>query len=129
MSDAGFNQSEKMLNDLEKRIHEQYEQASKEMAEKVDAYFAKFKSQDEAKREQYENGEISKKEYKRQLKYLRDTTQETICDTTTLEVPMRVIETECYIIYEHLFSRGCSITTLSRRVCKEGYIFKNKGEK
>lgn len=63
MSDAGFNQSEKMLNDLEKRIHEVYEQASKEMAEKVDAYFAKFKSQDEAKREQYENGEISKKEY------------------------------------------------------------------
>ena len=63
MSDAGFNQSEKMLNDLEKRIHEEYEQASKEMAEKVDAYFAKFKSQDEAKREQYENGEISKKEY------------------------------------------------------------------
>ena len=73
--------------------------------------------------------EISKKEYKRQLKHLRDTTQETICDTTTLEVPMRVIEKECYIIYEHLFSRGCSITTLSRRVCKEGYIFKNKGEK
>ena len=63
MSDAGFNQSEKMLNDLEKRIHKEYEQASKEMAEKVDAYFAKFKSQDEAKREQYENGEISKKEY------------------------------------------------------------------
>lgn len=62
-NDAGFVASEKMLNELETKIHKEYEQASKEMADKVTAYFNRFKAKDEEKREQYENGQITKKEY------------------------------------------------------------------
>lgn len=62
-NDAGFVASEKMLNELEAKIHKEYEQASKEMADKTTAYFNRFKAKDEEKREQYENGQISKKEY------------------------------------------------------------------
>ena len=73
--------------------------------------------------------DISKAEFKKQLKYLRDKTKEVACDIKTEELPLRTTDTECYTIYEHSFVRGCSITTLSRRVCKEGYCFKRKGEK
>ena len=62
-SDKGFDESEKILNELEKQIHKEYAQAAKEMNEKVNAYFAKFKSQDEAQRALYEEGKITKKEY------------------------------------------------------------------
>ena len=62
-SDYGFDESEKLLNQLEKDVHKEYAQASKEMAEKVDAYFAKFKAEDEAQKAKYEQGAITKKEY------------------------------------------------------------------
>lgn len=62
-SDYGFDESEKLLNQLEKDVHKEYAQASKEMAEKVDAYFAKFKAEDEMQRAKYEQGAITKKEY------------------------------------------------------------------
>lgn len=61
--DDGFKQSEEMLNELEAKIHKEYAQASKEMAEKTTNYFNKFKAQDEEKRALYEDGKISKKEY------------------------------------------------------------------
>lgn len=61
--DEGFKQSEKMLNELEAKIHKEYAQASKEMADKATAYFNRFKSKDLEQRDRYENGEISKKEY------------------------------------------------------------------
>lgn len=62
-TDEGFKESEKLLNDLEKKIHKEYTQASKEMADKTTAYFNRFKAKDEEKREQYEKGQITKKEY------------------------------------------------------------------
>ena len=62
-SDKGFDESEKLLNQLEEDIHREYAQAAKEMAEKAEAYFAKFAAQDEAQRELYEQGKITKKEY------------------------------------------------------------------
>lgn len=73
--------------------------------------------------------EISKTEFKRQLKYLRDTKEEIACEIKTEELPMKTTDTECYTIYEHIFVRGCSFTTLTKKVCKEGYSFKKKGEK
>lgn len=62
--DEGFKQSEKMLNELEAKIHREYAQAKKEMGEKVDAYFAKFKEKDEKMRQAYQNKEISLQEYR-----------------------------------------------------------------
>jgi SPP1 gp7 family putative phage head morphogenesis protein len=62
-TDDGFKESEKLLNELEKKIHKEYAQASKEMGEKVDAYFAKFEKQN-AKMEQAVNqGRMSAKDY------------------------------------------------------------------
>lgn len=61
--DDGFKESEKLLNQLENKVHDVYAQATKEMTEKVDNYFAKFKVEDEKQKAKYEKGEISKKEY------------------------------------------------------------------
>ena len=62
-SDKGFDESEKILNQLEAKIHREYAQASKEVADKATAYFNRFAAKDEKMREQYEAGKITKKEY------------------------------------------------------------------
>ena len=61
--DKGFIESEKMLNDLERRIHSEYQKAAKEVADKTTSYFNRFMAEDEKKYEQWKNGEITKKEY------------------------------------------------------------------
>lgn len=62
-TDDGFKQSEKMLNELEAKIHREYAQAKKEMGEKVDAYFAKFERENYAKEQAVKQGRMSVKEY------------------------------------------------------------------
>lgn len=96
--DEGFKQSEKMLNELEAKIHNEYAQASKEMADKATAYFNRFKSKDLEQRDRYENGEISKKEYtewrKRQMatgkRYIamRDTLAKDLTNTDKIAMKM-----------------------------------------
>lgn len=61
--DDGFRQSEKMLNELEAKIHREYARATADMTEKVNDYFSRFKKKDEENYERYINGEISKREY------------------------------------------------------------------
>lgn len=61
--DSGFKQSEKMLNELEAKIHREYARATADMTEKVNDYFSRFKAKDEENYERYINGEISKREY------------------------------------------------------------------
>ena len=73
--------------------------------------------------------EIGKQEFRRQLKFLRERTNETACETQTEELPMKATETECYFLYEYTFLRGCCFTTLSHRKCKDGYRFKSQSEK
>lgn len=96
--DEGFKQSEKMLNELEAKIHKEYAQASKEMADKATAYFNRFKSKDLEQRDRYESGEISKKEYtewrKRQMatgkRYIamRDTLAKDLTNTDKIAMKM-----------------------------------------
>lgn len=62
-TDYGFEQSEKMLNELEAKIHKEYAQATKEMGEKVDAYFAKFERENAAKEQAVKDGRLSVKDY------------------------------------------------------------------
>jgi len=62
-TDDGFKQSEKMLNELEAKIHKEYAQASKEMGQKVDAYFAKFEKQNAKMEQAVRSGRMSVKEY------------------------------------------------------------------
>lgn len=61
--DKGFEQSEKMLNELEARLHKEYAQASKEMAEKVDKYFARFEAENAKMEQAVKDGRKSAKEY------------------------------------------------------------------
>lgn len=61
--DEGFKESEKLLNQLEKEVHDVYAQAKKEMGEKVDAYFAKFERENYAKEQAVKQGRMSVKEY------------------------------------------------------------------
>lgn len=96
--DDGFKESEKLLNQLEKEVHDVYAQATKEMTKKVDKYFAKFRIEDEKQRAKYEQGEITKKEYTewRQRKMLtgkqyiqmRDTLAQDLTNTDSIAMKM-----------------------------------------
>lgn len=62
-SDKGFQESEKLLNELEAKIHKEYAQASNEMTEKVNAYFAKFEKADAKMQKAVKEKRMSAKEY------------------------------------------------------------------
>ena len=61
--DYGFKQSDKMLSELEQRLHKEYTQAAAEMEEKANKYFQRFQKEDAKKADAYHKGEITKKEY------------------------------------------------------------------
>ena len=70
-SDLGNKETEKMLEDLEKRIRQEYLQATKELEEKTKEYLEKFEKKDSIRQEylakqydKYTNGEISWNDYK-----------------------------------------------------------------
>lgn len=96
--DDGFKESEKLLNQLEKEVHDVYAQATKEMTEKVDNYFAKYKAEDEKQRAKYEQGEITKKEYTewrkrkmltgKQYVQMRDTLARDLTNTDSIAMKM-----------------------------------------
>lgn len=61
--DAGHEETEKVLSDIEKKISKEYRQAEKEVAEKLDKYMEAFQRKDEAKRNQLKAGKITQAEY------------------------------------------------------------------
>ena len=63
MADAGHEATDKLIEDLEKRLAVQYQQAAKEMQEKLDKYFADFDRKDQDRRAKVESGEWTKEEY------------------------------------------------------------------
>ena len=105
--DEAFKETEKILNQLESDIHKEYAQATKEMSEKVDAYFAKFKDEDEKQKAMWKDGKISKKEYTewRQRKMLtgkrytqmRDTLAADL--TKTDEIAMKMVGNKMIDVY------------------------------
>lgn len=62
--DIAHKQTEKILSQIERRVRKEYRQASKEVEQKLDRYFAAFRRKDEAKRELVKSGELSKQDYK-----------------------------------------------------------------
>lgn len=54
-----------LLEELEKRIEEEYGTAAKELQEKAEKYLSKFEARDEAKRALVKAGKLSAEEYKR----------------------------------------------------------------
>ena len=63
MADQGHKLTDERLTDLEKRLHDEYEQAAKEMQEKVDKYFKKFKTKDAIWKKSVEAGLKTQEEY------------------------------------------------------------------
>lgn len=56
-------ETDSLLEDLEKRIKQEYEQAAKEIEKKANKYFSKFTERDAAKKALVESGELTKEDY------------------------------------------------------------------
>lgn len=63
MTDYGHEETDKQLKKLERKIHAEYEQASKEVQTKLDDYLRRFRIKDNIKREAVAVGEITQEEY------------------------------------------------------------------
>ena len=63
--DVAHKETDKILDNIEKRLRKEYRQATKEVEQKLDNYFAAFRRKDEKKRELLKAGEITEKEYER----------------------------------------------------------------
>ena len=61
--DAGHKETEKILEEMEKRISAEYRKAEKEIQQKLDEYLRKFEIKDNLKRKALENGLITQQEY------------------------------------------------------------------
>lgn len=65
MADIGHQKTDDIIEELERKIRKQYEQANKEVQEKVDKYFARFSKKDEQKQAEVTAGTLSQKEYEK----------------------------------------------------------------
>lgn len=63
MNSPARKETDSLLEDLEKRIKQEYEQAAKEVQKKADSYFKQFAKQDAAKQAAVKSGEITQEAY------------------------------------------------------------------
>lgn len=63
MADIGHEKTDDIIDELEKKIRKEYEQANKEVQQKVDNYFARFKVKDAKKQAEVLAGTLSQKDY------------------------------------------------------------------
>ena len=61
--DAGRKETDALLDEMEKRIREEYLQAEKEIQKKLDDYLARFEAKDKKKLADLEDGKISQADY------------------------------------------------------------------
>jgi SPP1 gp7 family putative phage head morphogenesis protein len=61
--DKGHRETDRLIDDLEKRIQNVYSRAAKETQEKLDTYMESFKAKDKKKREEVVAGTLSKSDY------------------------------------------------------------------
>ena len=61
--DRGHQLTDKMLTDLEKRLHDEYEKAAKEIQLKLDDYMKRFRTKDKIWQKWVEDGKKTKEEY------------------------------------------------------------------
>lgn len=64
MADRGHELTDDILEDLEKRLKEEYETAAREMAEKYRAYMEKYKREEAVQRALRDAGKITEKDYR-----------------------------------------------------------------
>lgn len=63
MADIGHKKTDDIIDELEKKIRKEYEQANEEVQKKVDNYFARFKVKDAKKQAEVDAGTLSQKDY------------------------------------------------------------------
>ena len=63
MTNPARKQTDKLLEELEKKLEKEYEQAFSEIKDRADKYFAVFNADDAAKRKAVQAGQITQKEY------------------------------------------------------------------
>lgn len=63
--DPAHKETDKLLAEMEKKLHEVYKQAYKEARQTADDFIKQFREADKKKREQVKNGELDKDEYAR----------------------------------------------------------------
>lgn len=63
MVDIGAEQTDRLLEDLEKRLEKEYAQAYKEVEKKAADYFVRFEKKDKAKQAEVAAGKLTEKEY------------------------------------------------------------------
>lgn len=68
MNDIGAQQTDEILESVEKRLDEIYRQAYKELEQKAADYFAQFERKDKVKQAQVLAGEISEEDYQEWIK-------------------------------------------------------------
>lgn len=72
------------------------------------------------------NLDISKKEFDRQLAFMREQVKTTAGNEYPIEeYPMNKKDCICYTETAYIFVSGCATTYLFELVCKNGYKFKN----
>ena len=65
MADYAHTETDKAIEELEKRLQAEYRQAYKETKDKLEKYLSDFARKDEAKRKLVEKGELSQADYKK----------------------------------------------------------------
>lgn len=105
--DEAYEETERLLQDLEQRITAEYRQAAEELEEKCNDYFRRFAVKDKIKRKQLANGEITQDEYNywrtgqiligERWKEMRNTLAEDL--THTNEIAAEMINRELPQIY------------------------------
>lgn len=107
MPDEAHAETERLLQDLERRITAEYRQAAEELEEKCNDYFRRYRIKDQIKRQQLANGEITQAEYDywrtgqiligERWKEMRDTLAKDL--THTNEIAAEMINRELPQIY------------------------------
>lgn len=98
MSDEAHEETERLLQGLERRITEEYRQAAEELEGKCNDYFRRYRIKDQIKRQQLANGEITQAEYDywrtgqiligERWKEMRDTLAEDLTHTNEIAAEM-----------------------------------------
>ena len=65
MADAGIKETDKLLEELEKKIKKEYKKAGKEAQDKLDNYLKEFKNKDTKMLKAVEEGSLTKSAYKK----------------------------------------------------------------
>lgn len=96
--DEAHEETERLLQDLERRITAEYRQAAEELEEKCNDYFRRYRIKDQIKRKQLANGEITQDEYNywrtgqiligERWKEMRDTLAEDLTHTNEIAAEM-----------------------------------------